>query len=174
MATHLIDGEFQSDKYRTCPRGEVPLSCKDPMAQDLLWRYAERRHREDHEFASDLKAALKLKGYAHRHKAAPKDRRAQVAAQYLAVAGLCDILADVHRDVVQLFQTPSPHASDVIVELCGARSAAFMGKLGDMLNAMGAADCADVWMNPIFRVAQQTWPTPTGGGGGQQPGGDNG
>lgn len=30
MGSHLIDGEFQSDKYPTCPRGKVPLSVKDP------------------------------------------------------------------------------------------------------------------------------------------------
>jgi hypothetical protein len=29
MSEHLIDGEFQSDKYPTTPRGKVPLSCKD-------------------------------------------------------------------------------------------------------------------------------------------------
>lgn len=41
--THIIDGEFQSDKYPTCPRGKVPLSVKDKTAQDLLWEYAQRR-----------------------------------------------------------------------------------------------------------------------------------
>lgn len=61
--SHLIDGEFQSDKYPTCPRGKVPLSTKDPMAQDLLWEYAERRKLIDKEFSDDLKEALKLKGY---------------------------------------------------------------------------------------------------------------
>lgn len=40
---HLIDGEFQSDKYPTTPRGKVPLSCRDVTAQDLLWTYAQRR-----------------------------------------------------------------------------------------------------------------------------------
>lgn len=41
--THIIEGEFQSDKYPTTPRGKVPLSTKDPAAQDLLWQYAQRR-----------------------------------------------------------------------------------------------------------------------------------
>ena len=161
MGEHLIDGEFQSDKYPTTPRGKVPLSCKDPMAQDLLWRYAERRREVDKEFARDLQVALDLKGYSHKLKASPKDRRAQVAAQYLVVAALCDAVADVHRDMAQLFRLPSPHASDDIVELCGNRSAAFMEKLGDMLNAMDAADPSDVWMNAIFRVAQRLWPQNT-------------
>lgn len=158
MGEHLIDGDFQSEKYPTCPRGKVPLSCKDPMAQDLLWRYAERRKAVDAEFASDLKIALDLKQYRHRLKAAPKDRPAQVAAQYLAVAALCDALSDVHRDMAQLFQVPSPHASDAIVEQCGARSASFMETLGNMLNAMDAAEPGDAWTNPIFRVAQRMWP----------------
>jgi hypothetical protein len=60
---HLIAGEFQSDKYPTCPRGKVPLSCKDPTAQDLLWQYAQRRRSVDAEFAADLELALKLQGY---------------------------------------------------------------------------------------------------------------
>lgn len=64
MSTHIIDGEFQSDKYPTCPRGKVPLSVKDPTAQDLLWEYAQRRREVDAEFADDLEAALKTAGFA--------------------------------------------------------------------------------------------------------------
>ena len=63
MSDHLIDGEFQSDKYPTCPRGKVPLSCKDPMAQDLLWEYAKRRRAIDAEFSDDLRRALKIAGF---------------------------------------------------------------------------------------------------------------
>lgn len=66
MGEHLIDGEFQSDKYPTCPRGKVPLSCKDPTAQDLLWEYAQRRRAVDAEFASDVEAALRNAGYQPR------------------------------------------------------------------------------------------------------------
>ena len=47
------DGQFQSDKYPTCPPGKVPLSVKDPTAQDLLWQYAQRRRSVDAEFADD-------------------------------------------------------------------------------------------------------------------------
>lgn len=61
--THLIDGEFQSDKYPTTPRGKVPLSCRDPTAQDLLWRYAQRRRIVDAEFSADLEEALRIVGY---------------------------------------------------------------------------------------------------------------
>ena len=156
MSDHLIDGEFQSDIYPPTPRGKVPLSCKDPMAQDLLWRYAQRRRRVDEEFAADLEEALRLKGYKHSLGASPDNRRAQLAAQYLVVASLCETLADVHRDMARLHQMSS--RMDEIVELCGKRSASFMEKLGNMLNAMDAADEADAWMDEIFEVAHQMWP----------------
>ncbi len=63
MAEHLIDGEFQSDKYPSCPRGKVPLSCKDRTAQDLLWKYAQRRRKVDAAFSDDLEQALLIAGY---------------------------------------------------------------------------------------------------------------
>lgn len=64
MGEHLIDGEFQSDKYPTTPRGKVPLSVKDTTAQDLLWEYAQRRRPVDASFSADLEAALLAAGYA--------------------------------------------------------------------------------------------------------------
>jgi hypothetical protein len=64
MGTHLIDGEFQSDKYPSCPRGKVPLSTKDPAAQDLIWEYAQRHRQLDDELSADLEEALRLKGFA--------------------------------------------------------------------------------------------------------------
>ncbi len=64
MGGHIIDGEFQSDKYPTTPRGKVPLSVKDPTAQDLLWEYAQRRRSVDAEFSDDLEAALRTAGYS--------------------------------------------------------------------------------------------------------------
>lgn len=63
MGAHLIDGEFQSDKYPTVPRGKVPLSVRDPAAQDLLWEYAHRRRVIDSEFSDDLETALRAAGY---------------------------------------------------------------------------------------------------------------
>lgn len=63
MGAHLINGEFQSDKYPTCPRGKVPLSVKDKAAQDLLWTYAQRRRAVDVDFATDLELALLNAGY---------------------------------------------------------------------------------------------------------------
>lgn len=63
MGAHLVNGEFQSDKYPTCPPGKVPLSVKDQTAQDLLWEYARRRHAVDKEFAVDLETALRAAGF---------------------------------------------------------------------------------------------------------------
>jgi hypothetical protein len=61
--SHIVNGEFQSDKYPTCPPGKVPLSTKDTTAQDLLWIYAQRRRAVDADFANDLERALSLKGF---------------------------------------------------------------------------------------------------------------
>ena len=57
-------GKFQSDKYPDCPAGKVPLSTKDPMAQDLLWEYAQRRREVDEQFSDDLKLTLQTSGFA--------------------------------------------------------------------------------------------------------------
>jgi hypothetical protein len=64
MGAHInADGNFQSDKYPTCPAGKVPLSVKDPTAQDLLWEYAQRRRAVDAEFSDDLETCLLNAGY---------------------------------------------------------------------------------------------------------------
>ncbi len=63
MASHIVDGKFQSDKYPTCPAGKVPLSINDATAQDLLWQYAQRRRSVDAEFSEDLEACLIAAGY---------------------------------------------------------------------------------------------------------------
>jgi hypothetical protein len=63
MGSHIVNGQFQSDKYPTCPAGKVPLSVKDATAQDLLWEYAQRRRVVDAEFADDLETALRAEGF---------------------------------------------------------------------------------------------------------------
>jgi hypothetical protein len=63
MGSHIVNGRFQSDKYPSCPPGKVPLSTKDPMAQDLLWEYAQRRRTVDAEFSDDLETALTADGF---------------------------------------------------------------------------------------------------------------
>lgn len=72
MGSHFNkDNQFQSDKYPTCPPGKVPLSVKDPLAQDLLWEYAERRRSVDGEFSDDLQKALIAVGFVHRYNLVP-------------------------------------------------------------------------------------------------------
>ena len=63
MGKHIIDGEFQSDKYDWSKRGFVPLKVTDPMAQPVLWEYAQWRRSVDAEFADDLEAALRAVGF---------------------------------------------------------------------------------------------------------------
>jgi len=63
IGDHIIDGKFQSDKYPTCPPNKVPLSVEDPMAQDLLFEYAERRREVDPQFSIDLVWALFHNGF---------------------------------------------------------------------------------------------------------------
>jgi len=63
MGEHIIDGEFQSDKYPDTPRGLIPFKAKDPMAQDLIAIYANRRQSVDSEFSEDLRKILRLNGF---------------------------------------------------------------------------------------------------------------
>lgn len=64
MGAHINSkGQFQSDKYPTCPPDKVPLSVNDKTAQDLLWRYAQRRRVVDAEFSDDLERCLIASGF---------------------------------------------------------------------------------------------------------------
>jgi hypothetical protein len=87
---HLINGEFQSDKYPTTPRGKVPLSVKDATAQDLLWEYAQRRRAVDAQFAADLETALRNAGFV---PSAPCDSalRAKLTAYQETDRGACQV-----------------------------------------------------------------------------------
>ena len=60
MGEHLIDGEFQSDKYPWCKRGFVPLKLTDPLARLVLRTYAWHRRKFDQEFADDLIEAIEI------------------------------------------------------------------------------------------------------------------
>jgi hypothetical protein len=69
MGAHIDnEGRFQSDKHPTCPPDKVPLSLNDPLAQPLLWEYAEKfraaNKDNDPEFADDVQARLRAVGYA--------------------------------------------------------------------------------------------------------------
>ena len=92
MGEHLIDGEFQSDKYPSTPRGKVPLSVKDPMAQDLLWEYARRRRVVDTEFSDDLEEALKLQGSAPREAGAVSGWREDATSLLNELSGFLDAM----------------------------------------------------------------------------------
>ena len=98
MGAHLIGGEFQSDKYPSCPRGKVPLSVKDKTAQDLLWEYAERRRSVDAEFSEDLETALTAAGYV------PEPKRDVKQETYAEVRALIERAALAHD---QLAEQPS-------------------------------------------------------------------
>ncbi len=60
MGHHLVNGEFQSDKYPWCKRGFVPLKLTDPDARAVLNEYARRREKKDPEFSSDLWMAIRI------------------------------------------------------------------------------------------------------------------
>lgn len=96
MGAHIIDGEFQSDKYPTTPRGKVPLSVKDPTAQDLLWEYAQRRRAVDAGFSDDLETALASAGYLPIVKT---DRRNAIGA--ILFEELCDVLGDDQAERIE-------------------------------------------------------------------------
>ncbi len=97
MGSHLIDGQFQSDKYPTTPRGKVPLSVGDVTAQDLLWEYAQRRRSVDAEFADDLETALRAAGY--------------VATGNIAAGPI--VAGDLETDGAELMAMISPILQDV-------------------------------------------------------------
>ena len=62
--THLNkDGKFQSDKYPWSHPDFMPLKFSDPMAQDLIWEYARRRHTVDVDFSLDVSKRLTVLGY---------------------------------------------------------------------------------------------------------------
>jgi len=100
MGGHINqDGEFQSDKYPSCPAGKVPLSTKDPSAQDLLAEYARRRRVIDAEFSDDLDTCLAAKGWVD-----PKEMRADIEANIAfardVVANKTYILAPEVRNLI--------------------------------------------------------------------------
>ena len=60
MGDHLIDGQFQSDKYPWCKPGFVPLKLTDPWARHVLKEYAELRRSLDSGFSDDLLEAIRI------------------------------------------------------------------------------------------------------------------
>lgn len=91
LRPHIVDGEFQSDKYPTTPRGKVPLSVKDETAQDLLWQYAQRRRIVDEQFADDLEFALVDAGYK------PVEHRRRTEVEWFADAMEAKLKKNDHK-----------------------------------------------------------------------------
>ncbi len=61
---HLTQrGVFKSDKYGWCKAGFLVLKFTDPMAQDLIADYADRRVEIDQEFSEDVMTALDNVGF---------------------------------------------------------------------------------------------------------------
>ncbi len=86
------------------------------------------------------------------------EKREQVAKQCDAVAHMANAIAGVHTDFARIFRNGGLQGVDINDQV-GGQTAAFMERLGDMLNAMDAVDDdEDEWMTPIFRVAQEMWP----------------
>jgi hypothetical protein len=121
MGAHLIDGEFQSDKYPTTPRGKVPLSVKDVAAQPLLWEYAQRHRSIDAEFSDDLETALHNAGYKPREIRTKQDLlphevvvdlvlnyspKMPMAGQAAVLSGSLMMLAKNHRGEGVTFGVP--------------------------------------------------------------------
>lgn len=83
MGNHLdADGQFRSDKYPWCKPGFVPLKLTDPMAQPVLWAYANARQEVDAEFASDLQVCLAGLGYDPPFVLPPRERLALLRVQH--------------------------------------------------------------------------------------------
>lgn len=136
MGVHIIDGEFQSDKYPSTPRGKVPLSVKDKSAQDLLWEYAQRRRAVDAEFSDDLETALVSAGF-----------------ERPAIRHVHDFIDDPGSDdyaawVLNHFRLPA---------ILKARFMKFMGKRelfctydGKRFRVIGASRLGDIWLTSDF------------------------
>ena len=104
----------------------MPLSTKDPTAQDLLWIYAQRRRAVDAEFADDLEAALQAKGFKVSNVAidfASMQRRAEAAEK------LCEDLATLTDAFVHAVDTSEYLKRDDAVE--GTRGP-LVGKLAEL------------------------------------------
>jgi hypothetical protein len=95
MGAHINkEGLFQSDKYPTTPAGKVPLSVKDPTAQDLLWEYAQRRRSVDAEFSADLETCLRNAGYS---KEDPRETDLKQGLRQLTIGQLRRLQSHLNR-----------------------------------------------------------------------------
>ena len=62
--SHLIAGEFVSDKFPWSPIGFFPMKFTDKNAQPVLWQYAKVMDEcDDSHCANDIRGALVAAGY---------------------------------------------------------------------------------------------------------------
>lgn len=142
MGTHLIDGEFQSDKYPTTPRGKVPLSVRDETAQDLLWEYARRRRGVDAEFSDDLEAALRLAGSRDPSPAGPA-RKVMTPEEIDAVVDRLSTRGGSFADRLRAF------SRQVLVDLFARHCAC---RPIDTSRVSHSHDCDARYVNPIRTI----------------------
>ncbi len=122
MGAHIVEGEFQSDKYPACPRGKVPLSTKDRTAQDLLWQYAQRRRAVDAEFSDDLEACLRSHGYE------PPTAATSVSAEQMRSVVCAEIMR--HCDKWRHMGLPVESAANTIADRVVSQLLDAMGQDG--------------------------------------------
>lgn len=87
------------------------------------------------------------------------EKRAQLLEQCRVIAHLADALRGIHEDCIVIVKAGS---MDEMLDRLGGRTASFMEQLGDMMNAMDAADEDDEWVNPIFERARELFPLAVG------------
>lgn len=63
MGSHLVAGQFKSDKYDWCPPDFVALKVTDRDAQPFIWGYAQAHRPRDAEFSADLETRLRSLGF---------------------------------------------------------------------------------------------------------------
>jgi hypothetical protein len=63
MGSHIVNGQFKSDKYAWCEPGFLALKLTDRAAQPLIWEYAQTHRAIDSELSDDLETALRSAGY---------------------------------------------------------------------------------------------------------------
>lgn len=82
--------------------------------------------------------------------------RKQVTDQCRVVAHLAKAIAGVHADLAATFEDG---AFGQIIPMVGARTAAWMEILGNMLDGIDAVTEDDDWTAPVFEESQRRWPS---------------
>ena len=153
MGKHLIDGQFQSDKYPSTPCGLVPLKPPDPMAQDLLWEYAQRRRAVDPEFSDDLEEVLRLSGYDHDATTDdPLTIRCREAAAEWVLKRKYEAEETLRRRIRRIADTTERHVRPVIDAQAAAHAEAYKRtkkRVEDLLTG------EEVWEADLEKAQQQ-------------------